>query len=115
MHPRHTHARTVRASGLLSLDEMDLQLLLRSGTEREQKNALKVMPIIKHGHYLLCTLLMCNAFAMEALPIFLDKLANPFAAVIVSVTAVLFFGEIIPQSVCTRRVAVAAWLGWGGG
>lgn len=30
------------------------------------------------------------------------RLANPLAAIIISVTAVLFFGEIIPQSICTR-------------
>ena len=30
------------------------------------------------------------------------RLANPIAAIIISVTAVLFFGEIIPQSICTR-------------
>ena len=32
----------------------------------------------------------------------LRRLANPITAIIVSVTAVLFFGEIIPQSICTR-------------
>jgi metal transporter CNNM len=39
---------------------------------------------------------------MEALPLFLDRLANPLTAILVSVTAVLFFGEIIPQAICTR-------------
>lgn len=42
---------------------------------------------------LLVTLLLTNAVAMEALPIFLDRLLNPFAAVILSVTAVLMFGK----------------------
>jgi CBS domain containing-hemolysin-like protein len=39
---------------------------------------------------------------MEALPIFLDRLLNPVAAVVISVTAILLFGEIIPQAVCKR-------------
>jgi hypothetical protein len=30
------------------------------------------------------------------------RLANPVMAIILSVTAVLFFGEIVPQSICTR-------------
>ncbi|EFJ52015.1 hypothetical protein VOLCADRAFT_103216 [Volvox carteri f. nagariensis] len=88
--------------GLLSLDTVDLEVLLRSGTAREKRCARKIMPIISNNHLLLVTLLMCNAVAMEALPLFLDKLADPVTAVIVSVTAVLFFGEIIPQSVCSR-------------
>jgi metal transporter CNNM len=39
---------------------------------------------------------------MEALPLFLDRLADPVTAIIVSVTMVLFFGEIIPQALCTK-------------
>ncbi len=50
-----------------------------------------------------------HAFHPQALPIFLDKLANPVTAIIVSVTAVLFFGEIIPQALCSRWVED----GWG--
>lgn len=38
---------------------------------------------------------------MEALPIFLDQLVPEYAAIIISVTAVLIFGEIIPQALCT--------------
>ena len=36
------------------------------------------------------------------LSLYLCRLANPLTAIIVSVTAVLFFGEIIPQSICTH-------------
>lgn len=38
---------------------------------------------------------------MEALPIFLDAVVPSIWAIIISVTAVLFFGEVIPQAVCT--------------
>lgn len=38
---------------------------------------------------------------MEALPIFLDRLVSAVMAVVISVTAILFFGEIIPQAICT--------------
>ncbi len=34
------------------------------------------------------TLLLCNACAMEALPLFLDELATPLTAILISVTAV---------------------------
>jgi metal transporter CNNM len=46
--------------------------------------------------------LLANAICMEALPIFLDRLVSPIAAIGISVTAVLFFGEIMPQALCTR-------------
>ena len=49
---------------------------------------------------MLVTLLLSNATAMEALPLFLDRLVPSLWAVIISVTAVLFFGEIIPQAIC---------------
>lgn len=35
------------------------------------------------------------AIAMEALPIFLDEITSPIIAIIISVTAVLIFGELI--------------------
>lgn len=88
--------------GLMSLDAVDLEVLKRSGTPTEQRYAAAIMPIVKNQHFLLVTLLLCNAVAMEALPLFLDKLTDPYTAIIVSVTAVLLFGEIIPQAVCTR-------------
>lgn len=39
---------------------------------------------------------------MEALPLCLDRLLHPAVTLIISVTVVLFFGEIIPQAVCSR-------------
>ncbi|XP_059279123.1 DUF21 domain-containing protein At1g47330 isoform X2 [Lycium ferocissimum] len=39
---------------------------------------------------------------MPSLPIFLDKLVPSWAAILVSVTLILMFGEIIPQAICTR-------------
>lgn len=94
--------RTIFGMQLMSLDLVDMEILLRSGTEKEHRCARKIIPVIKNSHFLLCTLLMCNACSMEALPIFLDRLADPITAIMLSVTAVLFFGEIIPQAICTR-------------
>nr|KJB28287.1 hypothetical protein B456_005G040600 [Gossypium raimondii] len=39
---------------------------------------------------------------LQALPIYLDKLFNEYVAIILSVTFVLAFGEVIPQALCTR-------------
>ncbi|CAI0577938.1 unnamed protein product [Linum tenue] len=88
--------------GLMSLGLVDLEILQRSGTLTEKKQAAAILPVVQKQHQLLVTLLLCNACAMEALPICLDKIFTPLIAVVLSVTFVLAFGEIIPQAVCSR-------------
>ncbi|KAK1416998.1 hypothetical protein QVD17_26120 [Tagetes erecta] len=88
--------------GLMSLGLVELEILQRSGTPTEKKQAAVIFPVVQKQHQLLVTLLLCNAAAMEALPIYLDKIFNQVVAIVLSVTFVLFFGEVIPQAVCTR-------------
>ncbi|CAK9176918.1 unnamed protein product [Ilex paraguariensis] len=88
--------------GLMSLSLVDLEVLLKAGRPEDRKNAAKILPLVKNQHLLLCTLLICNSMAMEALPIFLDALLPAWGAVLISVTLILAFGEIIPQAVCSR-------------
>ncbi|GAV75373.1 DUF21 domain-containing protein [Cephalotus follicularis] len=88
--------------GLMSMSLVDLEVLAKSGTPQDRKHAAKILPVVKNQHLLLCTLLICNAAAMEALPIFLDGLVSAWGAILISVTLILLFGEIIPQSVCSR-------------
>jgi metal transporter CNNM len=87
--------------GLLGIDEIALELKITSGTEEEKRDALKVLHVVENHHLLLVTLLLANAIAMEALPLFLDTMFNTEISVIISVTFILAFGEVIPQSVCT--------------
>ena len=42
---------------------------------------------------------------MQALPLFLDRIVPSYMAIILSVTLVLFFGEIIPSAIFTVRYA----------
>ncbi|KAJ4836614.1 hypothetical protein Tsubulata_027536 [Turnera subulata] len=88
--------------GLMSLGLVDLEVLIKSGRPQDRIHASKIFPVVKNQHLLLCTLLIGNSLAMEALPICLDKLVPPWAAILISVTLVLMFGEILPQAVCTR-------------
>jgi len=88
--------------GIMSLDLMNLEILQKSGTPREQYHATRIIPLVKEHHLLLVTLLLVNACCNEALPLFLDELMHPLQNIVVSVTALLLFGEIIPQAVCTR-------------
>ncbi|XP_051152831.1 DUF21 domain-containing protein At4g14240-like [Andrographis paniculata] len=99
--------------GLMSLGLVELEILQRSGTDTEKKQAAAILPVVQKQHQLLVTLLLCNAAAMEALPIYLDKMFNQYVAIILSVTFVLAFGEVIPQAICTRYgLAVGANLVW---
>eukprot|EP00958_Prasinococcus_capsulatus_P029750 scaffold7661_cov390-Prasinococcus_capsulatus_cf.AAC.1 len=88
--------------GLCSLTPLELEVIERSGSPTEQKQAKRLRHLLKHQHILLVTLLVCNSIAMEALPVFLGHLVHPALAIVISVTLVLFFGEIIPQSVCQK-------------
>jgi len=62
---------------------------------------MKLLKLLKDHHLLLATLLLSNAAAMEALPLFLDDLVPSWLAIILSISVVLIFGEILPQAVCT--------------
>lgn len=59
--------------GLMSIDLMNLEILKNSGSDKERKYAAKIVPLVKQHHFVLVTLLLSNAAAMEALPIFLDR------------------------------------------
>lgn len=99
--------------GLMSLGLVDLEVLQRSGTPAEKRQAGAILPVVKKQHQLLVTLLLCNAVSMEALPIYLEKIFNTVVAVILSVTFVLAFGEVIPQAICSQHgLAVGANLLW---
>ncbi len=102
---------------LMSLDQMNLSVLSMSGTPEEQKHARTLSPLLKRRHLLLVTLLIGNAAAMEALPIFLNQLIPEYAAIMLSVTFVLIFGEIIPQALFTKyRLTIGSALSplvWG--
>jgi metal transporter CNNM len=102
---------------LMSLDQMNLSVLASSGTLEEQRHARTLSPLLKRRHLLLVTLLIGNAAAMEALPIFLNQLIPEYAAIILSVTFVLIFGEIIPQALFTKyRLTIGSALAplvWG--
>jgi len=88
--------------GMLSLDTLMLLVKIRAArSQKEKEQAQALLPIVKQHHYLLVTLLLLNSMANEALPLFLDRLVSPIAAVLLSVTFVLIFGEILPSAIFT--------------
>jgi len=62
--------------GYLSIDEWNLQINLNKDYQEneisEKTKYHEIAEVLKDRHWLLVTLLLCNATAMEALPIFLS-------------------------------------------
>lgn len=85
---------------------------MRSGTDIEREQAKKILPIISRHHFLLCTLMLFNASANEALPIFLDELVPTWLSIVLAVVLVLLCGEIIPAAIFTgpHQIKLAATL-----
>ena len=96
--------------GLLSLDTMKLRIKARVGNESEKRAAEKILSLVENHHLLLCTLLIFNSAANEALPIFLDELVPSYVAIILSVSLVLICGEILPTAIFTgpKQLQIAA-------
>ena len=81
--------------GLLTLDPLDLRILLKVSISDEEKNHAKtLLPIVEQHHLVLVTLLLMNGIAYETLPIFMNHLVPSWAAILLSVSVVLFFGEM---------------------
>jgi metal transporter CNNM len=87
--------------GLMSLEPFALRLKEMEGTAEERKAAATILPVVKQHHHLLVSLLLVNAGANEALPIFLDKMVDAKTAILLSVTGVLIVGEIMPSAIMT--------------
>uniref|UniRef100_A0A2N9IN11 CNNM transmembrane domain-containing protein n=1 Tax=Fagus sylvatica TaxID=28930 RepID=A0A2N9IN11_FAGSY len=83
------------ALGLLSFSKVDLEVFIKAGRPQDRKYAAKIMPLVKNEHLLLCTLLVGKSLAMEALPLFLDSILPSWAAILLSVTLVLAFAELL--------------------
>jgi metal transporter CNNM len=96
--------------GMLSIEPLSLMIKMRCGTPAEVMQAKVLLPIILKRHRLLVTLLLINSLANEALPLFLDKIVPSHVAILLSVTAVLIFGEILPTAIFTgpNQIPLAA-------
>lgn len=51
---------------------------------------------MKNRHLTLCSILIVNAACMEILPILLTSLLGEMISLILSVTCIMLFGELIP-------------------
>jgi metal transporter CNNM len=75
-------------------------------------SAARIIPVVKNQHLLLVTLLICNAGCMETLPIFSDKLLSPVFAIVISVTLILFFGEVSDETTYRQKLLAKHYPVW---
>ncbi|XP_005102419.1 metal transporter CNNM4 [Aplysia californica] len=99
--------------GLMALDQTELEIIERVGSQKERKYAKRIAPLRKRGNFLLCTLLLGNVMVNSTFTILFDNLTNGLIAVISSTVGIVLFGEIIPQAICSRHgLAVGAKTYW---
>lgn len=89
--------------GLMSLTPHDLTVIQEAGPPNDRVYARRIYPVRKRGNFLLCTILLGNVLVNSTSTILLDTLISGILAVVGSTLAIVIFGEIIPQAVCSRH------------
>ena len=85
----------------LSVDEV------QRASDLGNRNAARVLPIVKRGNLLLVTLLLGNTAVNATLSIFLGSIVGEgIAAGVISTALILIFGEILPAAILTRHALV---------
>jgi metal transporter CNNM len=87
---------------LFSIDRLLLRVLTTTGTPKERKQAESLLRVLKLQHWTLVALVLMNAVFVMTLPILLECMFDEITALIVSITAVLFAGEVVPLAVFVR-------------
>ncbi len=86
--------------GLMSLSVDEVARLADLGN----KDAIRVLPIIKRGNLLLVTLLLGNTAVNATLSIYLGGVVGEgVLAGVISTALILIFGEILPAAILTRH------------
>lgn len=104
--------------GVLGLDTKNLELLTQGpfenrGEEKEASYAKRLLPLRRRGNLLLCAILLGNVAVNSLLSILMADLTSGTVGFLVSTAAIVVFGEIVPQAICTRHgLAVGSFLAW---
>ncbi|KAG5472905.1 hypothetical protein LSCM4_02230 [Leishmania orientalis] len=87
---------------LFSIDRLFLRVLTTTGTPKERQQAKSLLAVLQLQHWTLVALVLMNAVFVMTLPILLETMFDELTALIVSITAVLFAGEVVPLAVFVR-------------
>ena len=88
--------------GLLGLDKIGLQIVVNGEDQELAEQARKIATIREDGNLLLCTLLLGNVAVNASLSILMANLTSGVMGFAISTIAIVIFGEIIPQALCSR-------------
>ena len=88
--------------GYMAIDMIGLKAKIENSKNLEEKEkAQKMYNMLSNHHWLLVTLLLCNSFAAETMPIILNRMLSELPAIVISVFLLLTVGEILPMALCT--------------
>ncbi len=89
--------------GLMSLAPDELKVVMEgSADEQAKRDAAKIYPLRKRGNLLLCTLLLGNTLVNALIAVLLADATDGVIGSLLTTALILIFGEIIPQSICSR-------------
>ena len=89
--------------GLMSLDPSGLEIVMSNKDDPAlARAAAAIYPVRLNGNLLLCTLLLGNVGVNSLLSILMADLTSGMTGFLVSTFAIVIFGEIIPQALCSR-------------
>ena len=88
--------------GLMGLDLSGLEIVMATEDAALARAARKIYPVRKNGNLLLCTLLLGNVAVNSLLSILMADITSGLVGFLSSTFAIVIFGEIIPQAVCSR-------------
>ncbi|KAK0042373.1 metal transporter CNNM4 [Biomphalaria pfeifferi] len=99
--------------GLLALDQTELKIISKAGSEKEKNWAKRISPLRKRGNFLLCTFLLGNVIVNSTFTILFSNMTDGLISLISSTIGIVIFGEIVPQAICSRHgLAVGANTYW---
>ncbi|EPY27507.1 hypothetical protein STCU_01907 [Strigomonas culicis] len=87
---------------LFSIDRLFLRVQSTTGDADMKRMATRLLGVLDRNHWTLVALILSNTFCMMTLPILLEAVFDELTALIVSITAVLFLGEVVPLSFFVR-------------
>lgn len=88
---------------LFSIDSIVLRVWSTAGDDKQKKMSKKLLKFFNAYHYTLVSLILFNSSCMMTLPVVLKMVVSPFTALILSITVVLFVGEVIPLAFFVRH------------
>ena len=87
----------------MSLTVHELEMYINSGTPSQIAYSKAILPLRRRGNLLLCTILIGCTLANSVATTLLNTIADGTIAVVVSTAGIVIFGEIVPQSICSRH------------